>query len=100
MLLGWLCANDMMRWTRTDGDDAKSVEPGVSLVGSLAAVRDIAARAAVVDNVYTRQPPHTIMPIPTNATIAPARSQLVTGARSTFHSQSIATATYTPPYAA
>jgi linear primary-alkylsulfatase len=50
--------------------------------------------------IYALQPPQTMTPMPVIAIAVPARSQPVTGARSTFQSQSKATATYTPPYAA
>lgn len=46
------------------------------------------------------QPPKTMMAIPATLTVAPITSQAVTATRSTLHSQSMATATYTPPYAA
>ena len=42
---------------------------------------------------YAFQPPQTMMPIPTTATAAPVTSHTVTGTRSTFQSQAIATAT-------
>lgn len=43
------------------------------------------------------QPPHTMTPIPTRTMATPARSHMVTAIRSTRHSQSRATLTYTPP---
>jgi hypothetical protein len=42
---------------------------------------------------HARHPPHTMMPIPSKATAAPPRSQAVRAIPSTFHNQSIATAT-------
>lgn len=52
---------------------------------------------ALPESSYAREPPYTMMPIPVIATAAPAMSQRVSGMFSTFHNQSSATVTYTPP---
>lgn len=65
-----------------------------TLVASDASERP--TRVASVAN-YADQPPQTMIAIPSSTTATPVTSEGVSGTPSTRHSQSSATATYTPP---